>query len=153
MANAIYHEVLLRAQAVLQALTFDPPLTAGQILVRKLPAVRDQLDVLPCIILCTAEEGELQRPLSFRYYDVIYAVQLTIVQKHAEDVVANHDRILRWREQLRAAFQHAALAGVPSVWATRFEPEAPLDRRKLARDYDYSSMIVRFHSQEELTKT
>jgi hypothetical protein len=148
VADAVYYEVLLKAQAVLQAVTFDPPLADTSILVRKLPAVRDQLDVLPCLILCTAEEGETETPVASCAYDVVYPVQVTIVQKHGEDVTANHDRVLRWREQVRKAFQPTTLAGVPSVWNTEFVSNPPLDRRKLPRDYDYSSLVILFHSQE-----
>jgi len=147
MSGQYAYDVKQAAQAVLAALNLSP-VTPAAVVVRKLPAVDERLDLLPALFICNSEQPETNVPAGFVSFAVSYFVDFVLVVPAHRDRVENLDALDRVRQSVRKAFDNPSLAGVPSVWNTRYAPTPPYDRRRFSQNYDYSFVTIEFMSQE-----
>ncbi len=87
-------------------------------------------------------------PATNRKDDVGYGVQVTMVQASNQDLTANTDRFLLWREKIRKAFQERPLAGVASVYRCKIEPASVFWALGFQQQHDIGALVVRCYSRE-----
>jgi hypothetical protein len=153
MPESVYNSILEAVRDKLQTLTLDG-IESVDVKIRKLPKATESLDSLPCVVVAPSEEPEVVEDLSFEddaAHEVIYSVDIVCIADDDADFVTNLDRYLRWREQVRRAFQPPLLAAVASVFTTEILPFSPLDRQLLNANYAYTGIAVRFHAVEPET--
>lgn len=144
MSDSVSFDVKTAAKAVLDALGLGVSVE-----VRKLPGFDEELDTLPLLVIANSEKGETNEPAGFRTFSVSYFVDFVLVSAGNHERAAGLEALDRIRQQVRKAFDAPTLAGVPSVWGTRYSPTPPYDRAKYAINYDYSAVTIEFLSQEE----
>jgi hypothetical protein len=152
VSTGIYNSILEAVRDKLKTLTLAGIDPETGIKVRKLPKATESLDSLPCVIIAPAEEPEEVEPLSAEddaAMEVVYSVDVVAIADDDADFSTNLDRYLRWREQVRLAFQPPRLAAVAAVFDTDILPFSPLDRQLLNANYAYTGHTIRFHAAEQ----
>lgn len=143
----IYNDLLNSVAATIASV-----ITGGaQISIRKLPAVEETLDTLPAIIVSPKDRPEEIKRSGFENnVDVIYTIEIVIVDAGNFNFTANLPLYLNWRQQLRYAFQQVPISSIPNVYIYNVvcDMEVPIDRTKINELYDYVPMAVRFWSSE-----
>lgn len=143
------HQTILDALAeVVGALALEDSPEVRQ---RMLPSVREEIDALPCVLVCPSEQGETPKPLSMEAdakWEVPYACDVVIVAANNQDFLTHQQKYLRWREQVRQAIQPQTLAGAADVFRTEVRAWAPLDRGRLNQNYAYSGLTVVARTKE-----
>ncbi len=144
MATDIYYTLLTAAQATIQGLGLTglpsaSPLPSAQVYLRKLNIDRD--DVLPAVFVAPSEDAEQVIELSFEDpagVGVDYSVGLVIVAADNQDLTGNLKTYLRWREQIRRAFQSATVGALESWPDGLYDASprlwTPLDRERWHAD-------------------
>lgn len=134
------------ALAVLQGVTFTGVTT---IISRKLPKAGETLDFpLPIIILApAARDRDREANSTEGTWGVTYPFEVCLVAGGNYDF-GDSDTADLFQQQVRQAFAPCTYAAAPTVWLAEVEPGHLYDRGTLADNYNYTSMIVRFMSQE-----
>jgi hypothetical protein len=115
------------------------------VVVRKLPAVEEQLDSVPMV--CVYPERDDLEWFSFRSQVSVYPVGVAVVRP-ADGNLAMESTAAAWREDIRDAFRSPRLSGVSEVWDADVEPGEPLDERLYSKNYDYMTLLLRFKATE-----
>lgn len=148
-AASIYNSILQAIQAAVAGLTLTLGTTVLPVYLRKLPKIGEDLDAVPCVLICPSEKPEVVEDAAGEgYVYVSYGVEIILVAAGNQDFAANLDFYLSARQQIRQLLQGVFLAGVPSAFNLEMVPETPIDRGAVSANYDYSALSVRVHSSE-----
>lgn len=153
MSNDIYNSILDASAGTVQGL-FLVDLNPVNIKVRKLPKATESLDSLPLVVIAPSETPEEITRFSFeddKSVQVVYSTDIVIIAADNRDFSSNIRKYLRWREQIRRAFQVQTISGVPSVFQIDIRPFSPLNRSMLNKMYAYSGLSLRLSSAEQIS--
>lgn len=125
-----------------------PDVPAASILARKLPKISETIDLLPAIILAGAEEPEEWELTDFEgSTQLVYPFEICrIAPVNADQSPDNNVRL--FRQIVRQIFYPQDILLAPTVWTIELKPGHLYDRAALNQQYSFSSMVVRFLSQE-----
>lgn len=148
-AVSIYYSILQAVQSAVAGLTLTLGATVLPVSIRKVPPPGEDLNAVPCILVCPSEKPEtVEDAAGEGYVYVSYGVEIVLVAAGNQDFTTNLDFYLNARQQIRQLFQGTSLAGVASVFDLEMVPETPIDRGAVSANYDYSALSVRVKSCE-----
>lgn len=140
---------VVKTQVDTLALTFSG--AAVGVAVRKLPRAEETLDTLPLICVCPRGPEQVEPFTTEDHVLVKYQVEVVIIAAGNRDLTdTNLSTWLSWREQIRRLFQWG-LEGMTGCIKVDVNPDAPLDRGKLNKNYEYSGLGFRFWVVEART--
>jgi hypothetical protein len=158
----IYPDILRTAEAALKALNLQGlvPLhsAAANVVVRKLPAVEEELDMLPMLCVVPSDEDEEIARADFEggkfcthKFDVAFIAKGRLLPAAEGNADPNSDlyRQLGWRKRVRDLFfDPVTFLSVGRIKGTTVKPGRPVDRNKVNQNYDYSIISVEVRTQE-----
>lgn len=149
---SVYESILTAAQSVLAVLPWDGGLTADAIKVRALPHVGEQLDTLPCMLLCPYGPYRAGPGGSFENtQDRVYGVEVALIAASNRDMQSGLGQYLSWHQQAVRALAATKLDGVSSVWTSTVDASPVVDRAKFNQQYGYLSLVAWFTSHDPRT--
>src|SRR5262245_47235679 len=149
--SAVYSRILNQVLVMVQDLDLrdwdNNPVPVQR---RKLPAVREALDTVPCIIVSMQDEAVTsERATTEGHHYRIYPVQVAFVAAGDGDLSRHEDTYQDWHARVIDAFDtKALLATVPEVWDMDAEPGLILERAQIAQGYDYGGLVLMFTTCE-----
>jgi hypothetical protein len=140
-----WYEILTAVKEQIDALGLTSDGTSLPVEIRKLPAVEESIQTLPCVLV--APGGSPEKIAQFSFEDdagvsVAYPVDVAIVSAGNRDFVSDVDVLLAWRQQARRCFQSNSLPGVDRVFRILLNPDPAYDRGALNSNYDYSGFSL-----------
>jgi hypothetical protein len=155
--DSTYRDILDEALAQVKLLALAG--ISDNVFLMKLPGVEEAIDVLPLVaIVPTEEPGEVKRvsfegPKQVRYsFDTVFIVKGKRLLALTGNADPNDDYypVAAWRQQVVDLFfdPMSLKTAVASVKTTRVVPGPPLDRTRLAQNYDYSKLQVQVFTME-----
>lgn len=143
MADAVFYACLVAVRDTIIALHLDG-VADTQIVWQKHPlnmaGITEGVFVSPV--------SETIAPATNRKDEIGYGVQVTMVQASNQDLTANANRFLLWREQIRQAFHERPLSGVDTVYRCRIEPASVFWPEGFRNQFDIGALVVRCFSRE-----
>jgi hypothetical protein len=118
---------------------------------RKLPEVREDIDVVPAVYVCPHQRAEgWKRWCSEGWVRVAYLVSIVGIAASNRDAVSNLGDPLTWRKRIADAFSGPnPMPTVPTFHSLEVVHEVPLDRKAFENLYDLSAMALRVFSLEQ----
>lgn len=149
-ALSVYNAILDAEVKAVQGLGLAYSGVALPVLKRKLPKVGENLDTVPCVIVCPSEAPEkvVQADAEGGKF-VTYGSDLVLVAANNQDQSKNLDTQLSWREQVEYLAEPQTLPPVPGVWMVQVTPGTPIDRAKVSQNYDYSPIGLQVTTREK----
>ena len=148
--QSVHYRCATAIQALIQSLGLTS-IDSANIIVRKLDSDRgvdDGTYSLPMIVVSTIGL-EQNQPATNERDDVGYPVMVTILAADNQDLSTNHDKYLRWREQIARAFRNQNLSAVPEIYTARIEPGPIVSPTAFwDRNTFHSALVVRCMSRE-----
>ncbi|MCG8583090.1 MAG: hypothetical protein MI757_00055 [Pirellulales bacterium] len=151
--DSIHKQCIDAVVARCQSLNLADILTAS-IVARKVPSdiqIGSDFTVKYPAIVVSNGASETLNPAagSVSKDDVGYPVDIGVLQAERQKLTENHDKYLRWREQIRRAIHNQRLPGVPvGVFTTFVEPGTITGFQQWRNGYYASFLTVRFFSRE-----
>lgn len=149
--SSTHYQCVESAHARILLLTL-PGLSNDDIQIRKLPIDREWEDGTfnyPGIIVSSmgAESQSPQQGTNVRD-DIEYPVFVSILAAENQDLVANHDRYLIWRQRINKAFRQQKLPGVSCVVQCKVQPFPIKSTNAFFNNVHHSSLLIRCVSRE-----
>lgn len=143
--ESIHYRCALAAQSRIRLIGLDG-MDEDNVIVRKVPTDRDT--ARPCVLLSTFGT-ETQPPTAGTNIrdDVGYPVLCSFVFADQHTVQQNHNKLLKWREQINRAFHNQRLPGVSEIIYGVVQPAQIVDLPAWLIGKFHSSMILRFTSR------
>jgi hypothetical protein len=128
------------------------------VVIRKLPAAQETLDVLPLVIVSPKEQGETLEYSGFEgNIRATYPVDVVIISQNNRDVTSNNlASYMDWRRQIRDQYQippipNATSGLIASTVKIDCKPDPILSREIINLSYDYQSLSLLFTVNESAT--
>ena len=111
--------------------------------IRKLPKREENLDPATQVLVVPSEKPEDVKQWAYpNQVNTIYTCEIVVVTPNDGDQTSNLLTYFAWRSAIRLLFQGPPLANVIGCWYTKIVPGKPLDREKIAQNYDYLVLNV-----------
>lgn len=149
MANSLYSTILNFIVSQVSGLGLIYQGNVVPVVVRKLPKAEEVLEtplVAPVITVAPEERPEFIEPWSTENEVLVkYGVDVVLIAAGNSNFTdINMDTWFRWREEQRRLFQFGMQPTFSFVPFCEVTPDAPLDREKLNKNYEYSGLAFRF---------
>lgn len=151
MASSVEEAILDAVADTIRSLNFVfiPPVGnqfSPEVKVLKQPKFQRSLDEpLPVINVCPDHLGETIEPASKEnQVFVTYTVEVFFAGPGNRDFETYLDLWLKWRLQIRQAFNGTTMAAVPEVVDQNPVPDTAIDRALMQQNYDKSSIKLKF---------
>lgn len=152
-ATSVHYRCLTAVQARIIAASLSG-MTAANVKVRKLPSDRgmdsdDGTYSYPAVIVSSMgiENQQAGSGTNIRD-DVDYPVIVSILAADNQDLYTNHEKYLKWREQINRAFRQQRLSGVTEVHRCLVQPGPITSPAAFWNNVYHSSLVIRCFSRE-----
>jgi hypothetical protein len=148
--TSVHYQCLEAVQARIQSLSLDG-ISNDDVQVLKIPLDRGWEDgtfSYPGVIISSigAEQQSPSR-VTNRRDDIDYPVFVSMLAADNQDLTANHNRYLLWRQKINRAFRNQHLPGLECVWCS-VQPMQVTSQSAWFNAIHHSSMIIRCNSRE-----
>lgn len=150
-ADSQYLEILNNVQVQIQALALTYNNAPVAVLSRKIPRWLPNISLpsLPIILIAADDKPEQITPWSSENEVLAkYSVTIVVIAAGNQDMTANFDVWLGWREQLRRLFQWGMQTQLKGCLFSEYEGSPPLLRDAVLKNYDVSGFGFRFWNVE-----
>lgn len=150
--TSVHYRCMTAAQSRIQGLLLDG-ISNSDIIVRKMGTDRnigvEFITRYPAIILSSngIEDQPPNAGTNIRD-DVGYPVICSVIAKDQVELEKNHEKYLKWREQINRAFRGQRLPGVSEIYIGRVQPAQIADIPSWLAGKFHTSLILRFYSRE-----
>ena len=151
-APSNYYPILQAAKTIIDGLNLTDwngnPLPSA---IRKLPAVEQEIDVLPLLAIVPKEDPPKRKCISFGpAYTEEYPCEIVAIAPDNRDFTSHLDWYLGWHFAITQAFKLPApvKAIVPAVWDVNVRPDLVIDRAQVNDNYDYGGLTLEVSTLE-----
>ena len=151
-STSIFMKSMEAVQTAIQGLGLTG-LSSSNVLIHKVPRDLDKdmpaTSPLPAIIISPRDaEGADPRAGTNLKDDVVYPIQIVILDQDGQNQTTNFDRYLQWRETIRRTFHNKRLSGVSEVTGVVVQPKTIVDPERWIKGQFVSALVLAVTSRE-----
>lgn len=148
--------ILMRSMEVIQTTIQGLNLTGladANVLIHKVPRDIEKdmaaTSPLPAVII-SPRDAEGLDPMQGTNLadDVVYPIQVVILDQDGQSQTANLDQYLLWRESIRRKFNNKRLAGITEVISVTVQPKTIVDAERWVKGQFVSAQVLMVTSRE-----